>query len=201
MNADYSSDPVVQLAVNHTRLAHVRGAELAEAHRRVGILLARSVGAGIELDEVSIDHVAGLSSGVALRAARAPVVLAMMRSGLFLAEGIWSCIPGAALVPWNADHDELADVPLKDRPVILVDAVLNTGSSLLRALELVRSRNPRSISAVSLTAYEGGLNRTMELAPDVTFVTARVSQRSYVGTGKTDTGSRLFGTTDWSAES
>ena len=194
---DRSDCSVMQLLVNETRRADVRGPALAAAHRAVGAQLAPYAACRSGLQPIDIDHVAGPSRGVALGERDAPVVLVLMRAGLFVAEGIWAALPGAALVPWSGDAAELRHLPLASRPLIVVDSVINSGRSIGRALRAALPRQPSWISVAALVANEQGLGSQAAEWPNVDFAIARVSQRSYVGKGTTDTGARLFGTTGW----
>ena len=132
-----------------------------------------------------------------LQTGQAPIILVMMRAGLFVAEGLWLCVPGAALVPWDGDEAALEELPITGRPVIVVDSVINCGCSWNRALEALVPRDPRWITVAALVANDEGLAGCVQLWPQVEFAVARVSRRSYVGKGTTDTGARLFGTTGW----
>lgn len=197
MIIDRTQCPVMRLLVDRTRRASVRGAELAAAHRAVGTHLAPFAARRCTLEEVAIDHVAGPSSGVRLTEPLAPIILVLMRAGLFVGEGLWSALPGTALVPWSGDGEALADAPIAGRPVIVVDSVINSGRSIDRALQQLLPRKPAWVTVAALVANEQGLAGCVERWADVDFAIARVSKRSYVGKGTTDTGARLFGTTAW----
>ena len=194
---DRSDDAAMQLLVNKTRLASCSGPSLAAAHRRVGAALAPWVAQKLQLVEVPIEHVAGPSIGVALAESSTPIIVVLMRAGLFVAEGLWEVLDTASLVPWSGDAATLAELPVAGRPLILVDAVINSGKSIVGAMELLAPRTPASITVVTLVANGQGLQHVMQAWPDVDFIAARVSKRSYVGKGGTDTGARLFGTTQW----
>ncbi|MCA9684923.1 MAG: hypothetical protein KC457_22260 [Myxococcales bacterium] len=194
---DLSENPVVQLLVNETRRAEVKGPALAEAHRRVGAALALVAARRAIVESVEIRHVTGPAQGMALAASAAPLCLALMRAGLFMAEGLWASLPGAALVPWDGHEASLATLPIADRPVIVVDAVINTGRSVDRALELVLARGPAWVTVAALVANADGLAGRLQRWPSVEFAIARISAHSYVGKGGTDTGARLFGTTNF----
>jgi uracil phosphoribosyltransferase len=196
MLLDHSTSPALRLLVNETRRASLSGPSLARAHRAVGAALGVAASQSLELSEVPLDHVAGPSTGVALSGANAPIIVSMMRAGLFVAEGLWESLPGAALVPMYS-LESLADAPIAGRTVFLVDSIINTGRSIREVLEYLASRNVGGVVVVAMTAFETGLNRCIVEFPDATWVVARVSQRSYVGVGQTDTGGRLFGTTGW----
>lgn len=194
---DRSDCPVMRLLIDRTRRADVSGPALAAAHRSVGRALAPFAARRCVLEDVEIAHVAGPSTGTQLPPAASPIILVLMRAGLFVAEGLWESLPGSALVPWDGDPASVADLPMAGRPVLVVDSVINSGKSIDRALEAVRLRGPAWTTVVALVANGGGLAGCVSRWPDVEFAVARVSRRSYVGKGSTDTGARLFGTTSW----
>lgn len=194
---DRSACPVMRLLVDRTRRAAVCGPALADAHREVGKALAPFAARRMTLVDEPIDHVAGPSTGACVKDESAPIVLALMRAGLFVAEGLWATVPGASLVPWDGAVDGLSNVPVERRAVIIVDSVINTGRSMDGALQAVYEGKPAWVSVAALVANAAGLSERIDLWPEVEWAIARVSQRSYVGKGGTDTGARLFGTTGW----
>jgi uracil phosphoribosyltransferase len=199
MLVDRTHCPVMSLLVDQTRRAQNQGPALANLHRQVGAQLATHVASRAELEPVGIVHPMGESTGVALDPERAPVIVVLMRGGLFVAEGIWECIPGAALVCIR-EAEELADVRWPHRrPAVLVDSVLDSGRSMEACLAALLPNKPEWVTVATLVANDEGLSRCVQRWPGVDFVTARVSTRSYVGRGSTDTGARLFGTTRWDA--
>lgn len=193
MLVDLTTDPLMQLLVDATRRAETAGASLAHAHRNVGRALAHAVARHLPLDSVAIEHVAGPSTGVRIKPGSEPTVIALMRAGLFVAEGLWESLPGSSLV---LQHGEPGDrLPgFTGRITVVVDAVVNTGTSMVRMLEAVRAAEAAKIISVALVAYRPTIEKLAEQLADVEFIAARLSERSYVGRGGTDTGFRLFGT-------
>lgn len=189
----------MRLLVNTTRQADLAGPALAEAHRNVGRRLAGSVAGQILLEDIAINHVAGASTGVRVKAGSEPIIVAVMRAGLFVAEGVWSSLPGSSFV-LHSEGSSLADLPAKGRTVVVVDSVINTGQSIREVLSAVAPLQPSSIAVATLVAYRRHLKVLEDEFPTVDFHIARVSDRSYVGQGSTDTGARLFGTTSWKCE-
>jgi len=196
---DHSAEPMMRLLVNSTRQAHVSGPELAEAHRGVGRALTTSIAHHLVLEDVSIDHVAGTSVGVQLKTGSEPIIVALIRGGLFVAEGVWSSLPGSSLV-LHAEGANLDNFPVEQRTVIIVDSVINSGHSVRNVLTALGSLRPSSIAVAALVAFKTSLHELVDDFPEVSFHVGRVSDRSYVGIGATDTGARLFGTTTWACE-
>jgi uracil phosphoribosyltransferase len=194
---DFTDDPMMRLLVDATRRADCAGPALARAHREVGRALGAAVASYLPLEEVEIEHVAGRSTGVRVRPGAEPIVVALMRGGLFVAEGLWERLPGAALLPYAGGTAAGLDLPAAGRTVVVVDSVINTGRSLGEALDRVQSLGAARALAVTLVGYRPSVLALVEKRPEVGFVAARLSERSYVGRGPTDTGGRLFGTTAW----
>ncbi len=191
MLIEHTNDPVVALLVDQTRRAENSGPRLAALHRDVGRALACDVGRNLQLEACDIAHPTGLPS-VGWRLANQPVIYAMMRAGLFLAEGIWEMIPSATLVPHHS-LDPIVE-SAEPRPIIIVDSVINSGNSIRALLKKVTAKT--DITVVTLVGYEETMAMLEREFPDVRFIAARISARSYVGKGGTDTGARLFGTTE-----
>ncbi len=191
MLINHTNDPTIALLVDQTRRAENSGPQLAALHRNVGRALARDVGRGLELELCDITHPTGLPS-VGWRLKRQPRIYAMMRAGLFLAEGIWEMIPEAKLILLHGS--ESIHETDTEHPIIIVDSVINSGKSV-RAL-LGQFAQHENITIVTLVGYEETMAALEGEFPNVSFVAARVSVRTYVGRGSTDTGARLFGTTD-----
>lgn len=195
-----TDDPLTRLLVNDTRLSTTVGPDLARAHRAVGRSLAAILARLIALEFYEIQHVTGPQQGVRIQPGSAPVFLALMRGGLFVAEGLWECFPGSALVPWKNEGDAFPYLPTDGRPIVIVDSVIDTGESLRPVLQAALARAGNVVIVASLVAYRPtALALEMEF-PDVPIIVARLSDHQYKGRGSTDTGGRLFGTTTWPSE-
>lgn len=187
----------MRLLVDASRRSSVVGPDLARAHRRIGHALASDVANHVSLDDVEIDHVAGPSTGVRLRPGMEPIFLVLLRGGLFLAEGLWECFPGSALVLHGKADDAVQSLPRMGRTIVIVDSVINSGTSVSAVVGQVSHLSPAKVLAVAIVGYRPTMQRLAHDHPSVDFIAARLSERSFVGTGPTDTGGRLFGTTTW----
>lgn len=163
-------------------------------------MLASTVLQRVPLVDREIQHVAGASKGIGIAGGSEPVIVALLRAGLFVAEGLWEQIPGASLVLHRPGDGQLAHLPNDGRQIVLVDAVINSGRSVDEILGMLPGREAGTITVVTLVGHRDGLNGLAERHPLVDFVAARVSDRSFVGRGSTDTGARLCGTTHWTTE-
>lgn len=193
MLTHHTHDPMMSLLVDRSRRACVDGPSLAAIHRSIGTLLAIDVARGLSLEGCEIEHPTGPAIGVRVMPERQPVIVALLRAGLFLAEGIWERLPGGTLVLHDPRQQALDVAEFGDRPAVIVDAVVNTGRSMTQVMDTVRRLGARNIMVVTLVGYRPTLEGMAAAMPEITFVAARLSERSYVGKGGTDTGARLFG--------
>lgn len=192
MLIDRTQEPIFRLTIARSRQSRCSGPELAQVHRKVGWLLARDVARHLPLEEVEIDHVVGRSVDVRIPPSREPVVIAMLRSGLFIAEGIREALHDASLV-LTESASTLHASELGERVVVIADAVINTGASIRALLPKVQAKAPEKILVAALVGYRPTVESLAEEYPAVDFLLGRISDRSYVGQGGTDTGTRLFG--------
>jgi uracil phosphoribosyltransferase len=183
-----------------------------KAHERVGFYLATEyLSEIIGLEEVEIQHVQDKpTDGYRFRHEMATLIIPMMRGGEPLAFGVSEAMPAAGF----AHAKEFSDVNSKNfegkRTIILVDSVINTGSSIVKFMKPLREQYPNvrvivvagvvQADAVVIQAVTGHKvnNKLAELMrddPEFFLVALRKSENSYKGKGETDTGHRLFNTT------
>jgi uracil phosphoribosyltransferase len=132
----------------------------------------------------------------------------MMRGGEPLAFGVSEAMPAAGF----AHAKEFPDVDAKNfegkRTVILVDSVVNTGSSIVDFVEPLRGEYPHvrvivvagvvQAKALVVQTEPEANNRFAEWMRDdreLYVVALRKSENSFKGKGVTDTEHRLFNTT------
>lgn len=200
MIVDLTNEPVTRILVNQTRLKVTESTRLAQAHREVGRLLAKPFAERLTLEEYDIEHVTGPSKGVRVASGREPIILALLRAGLFLAEGIRESFPESSLILIEPGQVNIPQIPAFGRPLLLVDGVINSGKSIRPLIESALARRASKVVVAALVAHRDGVEDLSRDFPTVDFIIARISEHSYVGKGGTDTGARLFGTTSWATE-
>lgn len=192
-----------KLLATRMRDAAVAGPDLREAHRRAGWYLAMEfVAEVIGLEESSIHHVLGREAkGHQLFHEQRTTIVALMRAGEPMAFGVSDAFPLAMFVH-AGDPDDLKLHHVEGQfTVILVDSVVNTGKTIVKFVEHVRKlRAAIRIVVVAGVVQaqclsEDGLKKTLALHQLVHLVALRVSDTSFIGSGTTDTGNRLFNTT------
>lgn len=184
-----------------SRDSTLSGHKLAEVHRRMGEAVGHHVVGLIGMEDIEFQHVQGIRKGPALSRKNPIAIFPLLRAGLFAGLGIWNTIPNAAFIPISPTRGEVfpnSDIKglpnLSGMVVVVVDAVINTGSSLEPILQWVLSQNPEQVIVCSLVTPIPTAKRLAELYPLIEWIHARVSTNQYVGKGGTDTGNRLFNT-------
>ncbi|KAK3298098.1 uracil phosphoribosyltransferase-domain-containing protein [Chaetomium fimeti] len=193
-----------KLLMTPTRDVRVSGPGLRRVHRRVGWYLATSFLADlVGLEQYDIPHVQGHGTeGHRVRHENKTTIVALMRGGEPMAEGVNDALPCAMFVHAK-QPDELRPQHIKgQRTVVLVDSVVNSGKSIVEFVQRIRSLDA-TIAIVAIAgvvqsqsiAPEGLLGRILETDRALSMVALRLSENRFQGRGGTDTGNRLFNTT------
>jgi uracil phosphoribosyltransferase len=112
-----------------------------------------------------------------------------MRAGLYAAEGVRSVFTDSQFFTVT----EIDNNDLENKIIIVIDAVINTGKSIEKAIENLHKSKPRKIFVATLIMQKDALYLS-EKYSDIYFYALRVSENKYVGKGEADTGNRLFNT-------
>ncbi len=192
-----------KLLATPMRDAGFAGPVLREAHRRAGWYLAIEFVANIVgLEPSPIRHVLGQSaSGSRLFHEHQTTIVALMRGGEPMALGVSDAFPSAMFVH-ASDPDGLKLHHLEGQlTVVLVDSVINTGKSIVEFVQHIRSLHAtiRIVVVAGVVQADninkGNLQKALARHAGIHLVALRLSDTSFVGSGTTDTGNRLFQTT------
>ena len=185
---DFTGKNAVMMLATRSRRVDISTVELCKVHFEMGRYLAYQILDEFEMKRVDIMHVQGLREGFELADKSDITILSVMRAGLYAAEGIRSVFPESCFVlsPEEQAH-------FKDRIVIVVDAVINTGRSIREVIDVVMKASPRKIIIATLILQKDAVERVNEFQ-NITTYALRISGNKYVGKGETDTGNRLFNT-------
>ncbi|KAI8962046.1 uracil phosphoribosyltransferase-domain-containing protein [Daldinia sp. FL1419] len=185
------------------RNAMVAGHSLREAHQNSGYYLAiEFLPELLGVEEYSMDHVQGNRTiGHRLRHEKNTLIIPLMRGGEAMAFGVSRAFPLARFV--HASHtDDIKMEHLHDiYNIILVDSVVNSGSTIVEFARHIRALQPH-IHVVVVTGvvqkqsvFPGGQVSEYSREVGLEVVALRISNNKYTGSGGTDTGNRLFNTT------
>jgi len=192
-----------RLLATDMRDARISGHALRKVHIQAGWLLAiEYVSQIIGLETVILPHVSGgETTGYRLKHEKRTSIVACMRGGEAMALGVSKAFPLARFFHISEDT-ELESHHLHGQScVIVVDSVINEGTTIVGFVKRIRALN-RSIRIVVVAgvaqaasvANDGPIAQCLDRRGNLTIAVLRVSQNKYTGSGSTDTGNRLFNT-------
>jgi uracil phosphoribosyltransferase len=201
----------VQHAVLADRLSVMRDRNtphgvFRQAVYEASAIMAVEVARALPLREVEIETPLERTRAHRLRDEIA--VVPVLRAGLGMVEGFLRLLPDARVghLGIERDHEELVPIDyfqrlppgLPDVPVYLLDPMLATGVSAVRALEHLKRSGARHMELVCLVAAPEGLAALEAEHPDVAVWTAAIDreldENAYIRPGLGDAGDRAFGT-------
>ena len=149
-----------------------------------------------------------LLEGYAATQDLATVVVPILRAGLGMLDGMLDLIPTAPVAHLGMYRDEITHEPheyyakmpdyIAERSVLLVDPMLATGGSLCAAIDALRKRGVKDISACVIVASPEGVQAVLEHDPSVRLFTCAIdeglNEDAYIVPGLGDAGDRIFRT-------
>lgn len=203
---------VVQHAVLADRLTVLRSRETSHAEFRQALYEAAAIMAveaarELRVKEVELETPLEATRGMRLRDEVA--VVPVLRAGLGMVEGFLRLLPDARVGHLGIYRDDQDHEPvdyferlppgLPDARVFVLDPMLATGGSAVRALHHLKKAGARQLELVCLVAAPEGLKAVQAEHPDVLIWTAAVDRElddhAYIRPGLGDAGDRVFGTT------
>ncbi len=135
------------------------------------------------------------------------VAVPILRAGLGMLEAVTELFPGVAVGYIGLERDEetlqptayYEKLPLLDgRHVLLLDPMLATGGSAVRACASILEKGPASVRMVCVIAAPEGAKAMEQAHPDVPVLAAALDRQlndvGYILPGIGDFGDRLYGT-------
>lgn len=135
------------------------------------------------------------------------VAIPILRAGLGMLNGFLEVVPFANVGFIGLQRDEATLMPSEyycklpecgGTEIFLLDPMLATGGSAVRAIESLYPLAPRSITLLTIIAAPEGLARVKETYPDIEIYTAALdhglNKLGYIVPGLGDAGDRLWGT-------
>ena len=203
--AHATGKPAAKLLATDSRNVNIHGLNLHRVHRKIGWYLATHyVSEKVGVDAYSITSVQGKTvEGHKLRDESKTLIVPLMRGGDPMARGVWEAFPSAMFLHAGKATDVEAKHLEGKWTVILVDAVINSGGSIVEFVRHIRENLSRQIrivivaGVVQVKAVEksGMLQKHLVGMGDVSLVALRTSDNQFPGVGLTDTGHRLFNST------
>jgi uracil phosphoribosyltransferase len=202
---------VVEHAVLADRLSVLRDrttphGAFRQALYEASAIMAVEVARELPLKEVEIETPLEVTSG--RRLGEEVAVVPVLRAGLGMVEGFLRLVPDARVGHVGIYRDEEEHVPvdyyerlppgLPEARVYVLDPMLATGGSAVRALHHLKRAGARQLELVCLVAAPEGLAAVEAAHPEVPVWTAAVDreldENAYIRPGLGDAGDRVFGT-------
>jgi len=199
--------PLVQHKLTLLRKVETSAAEFRALLREISMLLAYEVTRDMPLTYVPITTPLASMQAPVL-AGKKLVVVAIMRAGNGILDGILELIPSARVGHIGLYRDPRTHVAVEyyfkvpediaERDALVVDPMLATGNSAVAALHRLKDTGAKTLKFVCLLAAPEGIAHVHEQHPDVPIYTAAVDEcldaHDYILPGLGDAGDRLFGT-------
>lgn len=199
--------PLIQHKLTFIRDKHTGSKDFRDLIDEVATLMAYEVTRDFPLEETEVETPI-CRARTKVIAGRKVGVIAILRAGLGMVDGILKLIPAAKVghIGIYRDPETLKPVDyycklptdVSERDLILVDPMLATGGSANAAIHFLKERGARNIKLMVLIAAPEGIAAVQRENPDVNIFTAAVDQclnsHGYIVPGLGDAGDRLFGT-------
>lgn len=173
--------------------------------KRLTIALVLEAVRGLPTVEVEVDTPLERTSGRAISPDL--VAVPILRAGLGMLEAVTELFPEVSVGYIGLERDDTTLrptsyyeklPPVAGRHVLLLDPMLATGGSAVRACRSIADKGPAEIRFVCVVAAPQGFKRLEAEHPDVPVFTAALdrdlTERGYILPGLGDFGDRLFGT-------
>lgn len=135
-------------------------------------------------------------------------LVAILRAGLIMADGILNLVPSARVghVGLYRDHETLQPVEyfkklpsdIAERSVFVLDPMLATGGSAIAALDILKQANITSLKLLCILGAPEGVKAVQDAHPDVPIILgaldSHLNEVGYIVPGLGDAGDRIYGT-------
>lgn len=199
--------PLVQHKLTLLRMKQTPTAEFRRLVNEIALLLAYEITRDLPLEKITVETPL-MPTESSVLAGKKVCIVSILRAGDGLLEGMLDLIPSARVGHIGLYRDPATLQPvdyyykvpqdIAERPVIVVDPMLATANSAVRAIARLKESGGRDIKFACLLAAPEGVARMKEAHPDVPIFTAALDERlndhGYILPGLGDAGDRLFGT-------
>lgn len=206
-NVYVMSHPLIRAKMTQIRKKDTPTKMFKELVKEISSLMCYELTRDLETEEIEIQTPIEKTTGYKVKGEDIMLV-PILRAGLGMVEGIQDLIPNAKIghIGIYRDHDTLEPVeylcklPAKiaDRDTIVLDPMLATGGSAVKAIEILKSKGVKSIRFACLVGCPEGVGMVHKHHPEIPIYMAAMdeglNENSYIVPGLGDAGDRLFGT-------
>ena len=205
MDLQIVSHPLAAVRLTTLRDKRTTNAEFRQALSALTKMLVYEALASAPVEDLPIETPVTACTGRRLSAP--PLFVPVLRAGLGMVNQAHAMVPEANLGFIGIARDEstakpvpyLASLPddLSDIPVFVLDPMLATGGSMLRAIDLLVERGAQNITAVCVVAAPEGVTALQNSGHPLRLVVAAVDEglndAYYIVPGLGDAGDRQYG--------
>lgn len=200
--------PLVQHKISLLRDKNTGSKEFRELVQEIAMFMCYEATRDLPLKEVQIETPLGLANSNII-SGRKVAFVPIMRAGLGMMDGALALVPAAKVghiglyrdeANGNAPQEYYCKLPfdIANREVIILDPMLATGGSAVKAVDIVKKAGAKQIKFMCIISCPEGLKAFQTAHPDVDVICGAVdkglNENSYIVPGIGDCGDRLFGT-------
>ena len=198
--------PLAAHVITHLRDKTTKPATFRTLCYQISLLLAVEATRGLATEEKSIETPLEPMAGRVLTH-QPLVVVPILRAGLGMVQPFLDIFPDVSVGYIGLERDHTTAIArsyycklpkLAGRRVLLVDPMLATGGSAVKAIEVVRTQGGTDITLVSIVSSPEGVAEVTKHYPDIEIYTAALDRglnsKKYIVPGLGDFGDRLYGT-------
>jgi len=199
--------PLIQhkLSILRDRTTPVR--DFRALSTEIAMLMAFEAMRDLPLEEATVETPVA-TARVQRLAGKKLALVAILRAGLIMVDGILDLVPSARVGHIGLYRDPVSLEPvsyyaklpgdIRERDVFLLDPMLATGGSAVAAIERLKEEGAGRIRLLCILAAPEGLDVVAAAHPDVEIVLAaldeRLDEHGYIVPGLGDAGDRIYGT-------
>lgn len=199
--------PLIQHKLSVLRDRHTTVRDFRALCSEISALMAFDAMRDLPLEEVTVETPIATATARRL-AGKKLAVVAILRAGLIMADGILGLVPSARVGHIGLYRDEATLRPVQyfvklpsdvaEREVFVLDPMLATGGSAVAALTLLRERGVANPRLLCILGAPEGVAAVQAAHPDVEIILAaldeRLDERGFIVPGLGDAGDRIYGT-------
>ena len=207
MSVTVIEHPLIQHKIAVMRDAETNVRDFRALCTEVSMLMAFDAMRDLELEEDVVDT-PGAEARVKRLAGKKLALVAILRAGLVMVDGILSMVPTARVghVGLYRDPETLKPVryyvklpnDIDERDTFLLDPMLATGGSAVAAIDLLKEAGASRIRLLCIIGAPEGIEAVTAAHPDVDIILAardeRLNDHGYIVPGLGDAGDRIYGT-------
>jgi uracil phosphoribosyltransferase len=207
MSVTVVDHPLVQHKLSVLRDRSTSVAEFRALCTEISMLMAYEAMRDLPLEEAEVETPVAVAK-VRRLAGKKLALVAILRAGLIMADGILTLVPSARVGHVGLYRDERTLQPVEyflklpgdiaERDVFVLDPMLATGGSAVAGLERIKASGARRIRLLCILGAPEGIARVEEAHPDVEIILAardrHLDERGFIVPGLGDAGDRIYGT-------